>query len=974
MADRTQRKIADHNDIAADDPFAELTRIMGFDPREPARQRVEPRLVPAEAAVDDFDIDLEKELMGEFAAYEDDAAELPQLTASEVMPPVAQAEPAVASEAAYAEAEAPEFRAEEPFHDEFEAVMDDHVAGALEEDFHFEDDFAAAVAREVTAAPQAMPEAEAAAVGEDDIDSHFDAHFERAMTDVDMDFALEPAQEPAAAMPEPEDEPLAPTVEAEAPAPVAAAAPDSSLEDELNALLNRMSAHPALPELEPETWAQEPVAASAPADEREPASVDEANWALDAESAQAEAETVAEHDLDSALLADLQAAEFEDESRLDDEQVALPEFSAADYPAAEEGAPGHEVHFDSDAFDAAMAGEFDIRDEHDEAATPQPAPVAQEEDPVESLKWLTSRPAAEPARAWGRGTPVAPVRPAEPVEQAEHPEPVAAFAPESYEEPQSYQAAAEDYYEPEYEAAPEPAGKEASSAPVVAASNDVPDIETVDVPERVVAFADDLDIPELAFEEDHAETPAYDDLDAEFASLLHEMNATEPAPARVRASTYEDESYSAGFSGQHADQRAYADFSQAAAPAAAVAATVAYAGSDGFPHAGAEASANEGEPADSDLFAVTDDFDYDPDQDESMASSNLAEAASSRQSRGRGLMLAGIIGAVAVVGGLGALALSFGGKGSTGAPAIVKADNQPIKVKPENPGGTVIPNQDNKVYDMVAKGPKPAAPAQQQLVTQTEEPVDVTAQEPPSRVVDLSGQDGAEPQAAAQAPTAKAEDRIEQMAQDGAETVNAEVPVVTPRKVRTMVVKPDGSLVPREDPAPAQVAAAEPLDPAPQHVAAPGKPEATGTVAAPDDTAAIQGSEAPAAKPAAKTQSPMPAVAPIAPQRPSDQPVNVVGEVKPDQVASIDSGAAAAGTWSMQIASQPTEESAQSTYQDLARRYSGVLQGHTANIVKAEVAGKGTFYRVRVPAKSRNEAIALCTSYKAAGGNCFVSK
>jgi hypothetical protein len=51
-----------------------------------------------------------------------------------------------------------------------------------------------------------------------------------------------------------------------------------------------------------------------------------------------------------------------------------------------------------------------------------------------------------------------------------------------------------------------------------------------------------------------------------------------------------------------------------------------------------------------------------------------------------------------------------------------------------------------------------------------------------------------------------------------------------------------------------------------------------------------------------------------------------------------------------------------------------VLSGHTANIVKAEVAGKGTFYRVRVPAQSRNDAIALCTSYKAAGGNCFVSR
>lgn len=76
----------------------------------------------------------------------------------------------------------------------------------------------------------------------------------------------------------------------------------------------------------------------------------------------------------------------------------------------------------------------------------------------------------------------------------------------------------------------------------------------------------------------------------------------------------------------------------------------------------------------------------------------------------------------------------------------------------------------------------------------------------------------------------------------------------------------------------------------------------------------------------------------------------------------------------MQIASQPSAESAQSTYKDLARRYASVLDGHTANIVKADIAGKGTFYRVRIAANSRNDAISLCESYKAAGGNCFVSK
>jgi hypothetical protein len=389
------------------------------------------------------------------------------------------------------------------------------------------------------------------------------------------------------------------------------------------------------------------------------------------------------------------------------------------------------------------------------------------------------------------------------------------------------------------------------------------------------------------------------------------------------------------------------------------------------------------------------------------------------------LLIALVVGAVAIAGGIGAFALSFGGKGGSEAPVIVKADNAPIKVKPENPGGTVVPNQDNKVYDAVIKGTKPAEPVQEKLVTNTEEPVDVTANEPESRVVDLSpdvtdaaqGTDAAQATDAsgkAAAPAPKSEDRIAQVLQES-DNGNSEVVAVAPRKVKTMLVKPDGSLVAREDPTPtAQVAAAEPVDPAPQHVA-PSDPaddaQQTGTVpsatdqASADQTSGDQGGgdQAETAKPAtsepeasapavvaepaaapkaeAKAQSTevqsanTPATVPLAPQRPSDQPVDVVGEVKPDQVASIDPAMASqGGSWSMQIASQPTVESAHSTYQDLQRRYGSVLVGRTANIVKAEIAGKGTFYRVRVPAQSRNDAIKLCTSYKTAGGNCFVSR
>ncbi|MEP6970338.1 MAG: SPOR domain-containing protein, partial [Betaproteobacteria bacterium] len=279
---------------------------------------------------------------------------------------------------------------------------------------------------------------------------------------------------------------------------------------------------------------------------------------------------------------------------------------------------------------------------------------------------------------------------------------------------------------------------------------------------------------------------------------------------------------------------------------------------------------------------------------------------------------------------------------------------------------------------------KPAEPVQQKLVTNTEEPVDVQAKDT-ARVVDLAPGANADATADAggdaAAPAPKSEDRIAQVLQDTDKGTNTDVVAVAPRKVRTMVVKSDGSLVPREDPAPAALAAAtEPLDPAPQHVAPAAQADAdqTGTV-----PTAAQADDAPALKPAAKPKAEAkaqsantPAKVAVAPQRPSDQPVDVVGEVKPDQVASIDpaSTATGGGSWSMQIASQPTVESAQSSYQDLQRRYGSVLAGRTANIVKAEIAGKGTFYRVRVPAQSRNDAINLCTSYKAAGGNCFVSR
>ncbi len=159
MADRTQLRVADHNDIAADDPFAELTRIMGFDPRQPVKPQASaqpPAATDHRADESDFDIDLEKELMGEFGAGESEAASVVRL--HEPTFETAASDPVDdelamaldkdfrlyaadvahhgADQAAYGAVQTPDPTVEAAFDDDF----DNAVASSLEDVSPFEDD------------------------------------------------------------------------------------------------------------------------------------------------------------------------------------------------------------------------------------------------------------------------------------------------------------------------------------------------------------------------------------------------------------------------------------------------------------------------------------------------------------------------------------------------------------------------------------------------------------------------------------------------------------------------------------------------------------------------------------------------------------------------------------------------------------------------------------------------------------------
>jgi hypothetical protein len=1034
MAERNQLKIADRHGIAEDDPFAELTRIMGFDPREPARPRAAAPQQPEQEAHGDFDIDLEKELMGEFTAYEE-----PEQAA-----PVAEEDPLLA------EMRQPAQHPDEVFgagaDGVFGAETEDAVVASLEQDFAGADEGEPEMSTFEPEAPGVEPEAYA--------DRQDDAMPEQA-GDAEVAAALEgtwfaPAEDEDAA------DDLAATDEGDAVTAQADddeafdAAASADLGDELSAtddaaaVYEEESAEDEAPLYEEVTSEEEviPEEAAAPYEQAaasgETASYEEAApyeaeapyeeaalheeaappyeepFGDEAEASQADrqpahAAAVDTNDFDAHFDSAMADVDMDFAARPRAEALAFVAQEAKETASDEtvlhdEGVP--DADFGSEAaFDHAFTDDTPVEPTvaATVATTPAEPVAAPRENTLEDelnalLAKMTARPAV--AAAWPVTTPVATPRESAP----------AAHRPQATQTPveaseddldaalvadlhamdlddalqgdhdvdfdaDAFHAAlteADDGHEPAPVAAPvqasnwfTPRPTDAPAAqPAASRHQEAPDVETIDVPERVVALADDLDIPDVPFEEPAAGSKRYDDLENEFVGLLGQMDAT-PAPTHA---AYDDDAYGDGFRrGSMQPQVGAGDVRQTSATASASAFHPAAAGLnvDSLPGAAPPA----------DPFAV-DELAYDPDDTLGVSDPAEAEAEARRWRPRRGLLIAGIVCAVAVAGGLGAMALSFGGKSGSDAPALVKADNAPIKVKPENPGGTVIPNQDNKVYEAVAKGIKPAAPEQKKLVTSNEEPVDVNTAAPQSRVVDLTKPgDAAAPTADAQAvaPTAKSEDRVEQTA----EVADAapDVPIVTPRKVRTMVVKPDGSLVPREDPAP-KIAATEPADPAPQHVVT--TDDQTGAVPPANTDIGSPTADEPALKPARTTgeAASTPKTAPIAPPRPSDQPVDVVGEVKPDKVASIDTTAstAASGGWSMQIASQPTADSAQSTYQDLARRYAGVLDGHGVNIVKADIAGKGTFYRVRVPTGSRNDAIKLCESYKAAGGNCFVSK
>ncbi len=122
--------------------------------------------------------------------------------------------------------------------------------------------------------------------------------------------------------------------------------------------------------------------------------------------------------------------------------------------------------------------------------------------------------------------------------------------------------------------------------------------------------------------------------------------------------------------------------------------------------------------------------------------------------------------AIALLGGTAALAWNFVGSESGDTPTLL-ASSEPVKVKPKDAGGKVVPNQDQAVYKAVEVQGR-EAPSQARLTDNKEKPISVG--------VSPTGQ--------------KVDARI-----DSNQSELNNPLAIKPRSVRTVVVRPDGTIV-----------------------------------------------------------------------------------------------------------------------------------------------------------------------------------
>lgn len=300
-----------------------------------------------------------------------------------------------------------------------------------------------------------------------------------------------------------------------------------------------------------------------------------------------------------------------------------------------------------------------------------------------------------------------------------------------------------------------------------------------------------------------------------------------------------------------------------------------------------------------------------------------------------------------------------------GAPPLIQADDAPIRVPPENPGGLEIPHRDKLVLQRIpGEGEDPRRerllpPPEEPLPPPQEEPV--AAYEPPPESL----------------PPVERERLVDQQAIAPPRTDpggSVRPPAAAEPAPRSAAPSPQGPAVKSEpapasrtQPPPAQAKSAggpTPLIPGAQQPA-PQRPANAGSATGSGGTYVwpSEGGRSGNAPPA-----PSGSAGRAAPPRPADTTTTYVLPPTATQPAP-----AGAGTFMVQLAAVSTAEQAQAAWSRLRGNNGDLLGGLSPSYARADLGTKGVLYRLRAgPVQGETRARALCAQLAGRKVDCMV--
>jgi len=328
----------------------------------------------------------------------------------------------------------------------------------------------------------------------------------------------------------------------------------------------------------------------------------------------------------------------------------------------------------------------------------------------------------------------------------------------------------------------------------------------------------------------------------------------------------------------------------------------------------------------------SDDYDRDildiiPERYDADADSHEARAGH----RLRGIVT--IVAAVVAVGAIVAVGLHFvgGRKGASDGVPVIKAEDRPFKVRPDDRGGMQVPNQDKLVYERMESG-------------------------------------------------ADADGRVERLLPPPESPKAPPRPSAAPTETLTLPQAPAPSAAPQVIPpqSPVQAPAASapvPLPPAANTAPAP----ATSALAPPPPVSSyqpVQSRTPPAAATTPAPATPVPAAkaaptpAPTKPQVITPAQVANVAPVPPPAPARRSSG----GDFVVQLGAVRAADQADKEWGRIQKAYPDLLGGLKSDIVRVDLEGKGVFWRIRAGGLDEQSARQICADLTRRNQGCIVAR